>query len=241
MKILIISPHSECDENNNDRHCDRSAKKMAMRLFEISKKKYDTTLILADDLRSNIDYNREVAKNTKWRNNIRKFIESNRDEKILVLEIHSFPPEHPDIYGKTALVSTKKNKDMMIVFNELLKKNNFNIDLMLVSDVSHIMIDLKQYDNVTHHLIEFNEEPDKTDAFYSDDEICSLLSAGIATLYVKRIDYGVIIVILVIIIILLLYYIFYLGILVLNGDFHSLSGYLARTQLGERLKNLYNT
>ena len=68
MKILIISPHSKCDIDNQVRHCDRTAKEMATRLFEISKKEYDTTLILSNDLRENIDYNRKVAKDTKWRN-----------------------------------------------------------------------------------------------------------------------------------------------------------------------------
>ncbi len=219
MKILIISPHSECDSNNPVRHCDRSAKKMAERLYDISKKKYDTTLILSDKLREKIDYNRKVAETTKWRNDIREFIESNQNDKILVLEMHSFPPDHDSIYGKTALVSTKENTDEMIVFSELLKRNNFNIDLMIITDVSHIMIDLKQYDNVVHHLIEFNENYENTDFEYSDGEINSLLSAGVASLFIKRIDYGLLLVILIITIILLIWYI-YTGPAVLNGDLH---------------------
>lgn len=219
MKILIISPHSECDSNNQVRHCDRSAKKMAERLYDISKKKYDTTLILSDKLREKIDYNRKVAETTKWRNDIREFIESNQNDKILVLEMHSFPPDHHSIYGKTALVSTKENTDEMIVFSEILKRNNFNIDLMIITDVSHIMIDLKQYDNVVHHLIEFNENYENTDFEYSDGEINSLLSAGVASLFIKRIDYGLLLVILIITIILLIWYI-YTGPAVLNGDLH---------------------
>ena len=75
LKILIIAPHSYCDEVNKQRHCDIRAKEIAEKLAKFATQAgYDVKLILSDKLRQINDYNRDESFTEPWRRQIRDYI-----------------------------------------------------------------------------------------------------------------------------------------------------------------------
>ena len=91
-KILIIAPHSKCNNISDERHCDIRSKEIAEKFEEIAKNAgYDVKLILSDELRSKYDYSRVESVKTSWRQTIRDYIEENIETPIIIYETHSFP------------------------------------------------------------------------------------------------------------------------------------------------------
>ena len=115
MKILIISPHSKCPLLAIRRSCDLRAKDISKQIYDRFKtqkdKVTDVHLLLSDKYRKKIDYNRLEARNSQWRENLKKIIE---DEEIsIVLEIHSYP-SYSD-YGRDGT--------QMIILNNIMADN----------------------------------------------------------------------------------------------------------------------
>ena len=69
------------------RDCDRVAEQAAKSLFSVLSKKIDTTLIVADMLRAQMDLNRIQSRQTGFR----KCVRSKLPDIQLLLDIHSFP------------------------------------------------------------------------------------------------------------------------------------------------------
>lgn len=163
-KILIIAPHSKCNNISDERHCDIRSKEIAEKFEEIAKNAgYDVKLILSDELRSKYDYNRVESVKTSWRQTIRDYIEENIETPIIIYETHSFPTTGTefDDNSQMALLSideyyydTKKLHDYLI--NEAGIKLSKKINN---TRIINLMIDTSQYPNIKHHfLLEFNED-----------------------------------------------------------------------------------
>ena len=132
MKILIVSPHSKCPLLSIRRSCDLRAKNISKKIYERFKTQsnevpaidrcVDVHLLLSDKYRRKIDYNRSKARNSQWREKLKKIIE---DEEIsVVLEIHSYP-SYSD-YGEDGIqmvilnniMADKEGKDFLNHFDD---------------------------------------------------------------------------------------------------------------------------
>jgi hypothetical protein len=161
--ILLTVPHSKC-LGNKDHICDYLAEKAAKNL----RKKFESSiLILADQNRTFIDYNRKKARNSKWRENIRKIILSKNID--FLLDIHSFPPTS-DSFG--FFEDTKSLPEIVLLdsyydgkFLDKFTSINFNNYLLsykiksklLVGGDNDITLDGRKY-NIKSILIEYNED-----------------------------------------------------------------------------------
>lgn len=187
-KILIIAPHSKCDNTNEERHCDRRAKVMAEKLDLLAKNaKYDVKLILSDNLRSVHDYNRKEAFDTPWRQRVRDYIESNRESPIIIYETHSYPPKGTEFAdgSQMALLAideyydgTKKMHDYLINDAGINVHKDINR-----TRINNLMIDTTKYPNIKHHyLLEFNED---SDILSTDDSSYAAGKVFLASLFPK--------------------------------------------------------
>lgn len=213
-KILIIAPHSKCDTDIAQRHCDRRAKEIAEKLKQVALNlKFDVKLILSDHLRSIHDYNRKESFNTPWRQQIRDYIEDNNDSPIIIYETHSFPPKGTefDDGSQMALLAideyyygTKKMHDYLSNTTDIKLHNAINR-----TRINNLMIETTKYPNVKHHyLLEFNEDPS---ILSSENESITTNSVFLASLIPTGMDFcrnnyvNIIIVLLIIIIIIIIY------------------------------------
>lgn len=213
-KILIIAPHSKCDNILTKRHCDTRSKEIAEKFEEIAKNAgYDVKLVLSDELRDIHDYNRVESFKTSWRQAIRDYIEENINSPIIIYETHSFPPTDTefDDNSQMALLAideyyddTKKLHDYLIkdVGVKLSKKINN-------TRIINLMIDTSKYPNIKHHfLLEFNE--DKS-VFTDIDSNYAIFKIFLLSLFPKCIYFcytNIIYIIIIILVIILLYIIF---------------------------------
>lgn len=179
FKILIVAPHSYCDNQIEQRHCDRRAKNMALRLGQLARETFESKslksgspkskissfkVILSDKLRETHDYNRKSSYHTPWRRQVRDFIESTSDP-IIVYEVHSFPKG--TIFGEKSHMAIMSDRHYIGSAKKLHKKiadAGFAIHPKIYgSPVNNLMIDTAKYPHVKqHYLLEFNEE-DGTD------------------------------------------------------------------------------
>jgi hypothetical protein len=214
-KILIIAPHSKCDSEIAQRHCDIRAKEIAENLKKVAENlNYDVKLILSDMLRSIHDYNRKESFNTPWRQQIRNYIEDNFDTPIIIYETHSFPPKGTEFVdgSQMALLAideyysgTKKMHDYLNNTTDIKIHNAINN-----TRINNLMIETSRYPNIKHHyLLEFNED---SNILSSEDGksittsifLSSLIPKGMN--FCKNIYISIILVIVVIRVIILLIY-----------------------------------
>lgn len=160
--ILLTVPHSKC-LGKKDHICDYLAEKAARNLQTKFK---NSILILADQNRTFIDYNRKKARKTKWRENIRNILEEKNID--FLLDIHSFPPES-ESFGFFENTSSLPeivlldsyydgnflDKSTSTKFNKYLLQNKIRSKL-LVGGTNDIIIDGRKY-NTKSILIEYNE------------------------------------------------------------------------------------
>ena len=165
MKILIISPHSKCPLLAIRRSCDLRAKDISKQIYDRFKtqkdKVTDVHLLLSDKYRKKIDYNRSKARNSQWRENLKKIIE---DEEIsVVLEIHSYP-SYSD-YGRDGtqmvilnnIMADKEGKDFLNHFDD------DKIKKLTGSFKNYIQLEIETLEKNTNrkintYLLEFNED-----------------------------------------------------------------------------------
>jgi hypothetical protein len=214
LKILIIAPHSYCDELNKQRHCDIRAKEIAEKLAKFATQAgYDVKLILSDKLRQINDYNRDESFTEPWRQQIRDYIENNSNSDIIIFETHSFPARDTEFKdgSQVALLAideyyneTKKLKDYLTSVN--INVNN-NINNTRIVD---LMVDTTKYKNIkNHYLLEFNEDTNILNMADTDKAALNILIFSLFPKYVsffkkKYIMMCSIIVIIIVIILLLL-------------------------------------
>jgi hypothetical protein len=163
-KILIIAPHSNCDPNVDHRMCDLRSKDAAEKINELVKKTHEVKLFLSDTYRKIHDYNRKESFNTTWRQNIRNYIESNRDSRIIIFEVHSYPNKDTEftIGSEMALLAI----DEYLCETRELKEHLENAGIKIHKKINdtriiNLMMDTKEYNNIqAHYLLEFNEDYD---------------------------------------------------------------------------------
>lgn len=187
-KILIIAPHSMCDDTNKQRHCDRRALKEANKLYIISVNAgYNTCLIVSDKLRAEFDYNRKESFTQDWRKEIRSYIENNKDQTIIIFEIHSFPPVGTefDKGSQIAVLAIDEYYDGAKFLLDYIKNNTDIIIHPTINDtrVNNLMVDTTAYPNIKqHYLLEFNED---ASILSSDKSYQTLFKIFIVSLFPK--------------------------------------------------------
>jgi len=97
--ILITAPHSYCSSKLLYRHCDRIAYEMATLLHDKIKPHAPVELVLAEDFRYNMDFNRPISEKSPFQQRINNIIKENK--VVFCLDIHSFPKfkiDNNDVY-----------------------------------------------------------------------------------------------------------------------------------------------
>jgi hypothetical protein len=164
-KILIIAPHSACGSDPIIRDCDLRAGVMAENLEKVARNaQYDVKLIQSDTMRSTHDYNRSSSIDTRWRKDVRAYIEQNHDHPIIIYETHSFPSVGTEFVDGSQMA--------LLAINEYYEGTKKMHDYLTTSGVkmhhainntrlNNLMIDTSQYNNIKqHYLLEFNEDLD---------------------------------------------------------------------------------
>ena len=190
LKILIIAPHSYCDEVNKQRHCDIRAKEIAEKLAKFATQAgYDVKLILSDKLRQINDYNRGESFTEPWRQQIRDYIENNSNSDIIIFETHSFPASGTEFKdgSQVALLAideyydeTKKLKDYLTSININVNNNINNTRIV------NLMVDTTKYKNIkNHYLLEFNEDTNILNMADTDKAALNILLFSLLPKYVS--------------------------------------------------------
>ena len=209
LKILIIAPHSYCDEVNKQRHCDIRAKEIAEKLTKFATQSgYDVKLILSDKLRQINDYNRGESFTEPWRQQIRDYIENNSNSDIIIFETHSFPASNTEFKNgsQVALLAideyyneTKKLKDYLTSVNINVNNNINNTRIV------NLMVDTTKYKNIkNHYLLEFNEDTNILNMADTDKAALNILIFSLFPKYISFLKKNYIICFIIVIIILLL-------------------------------------
>ena len=92
-KLFVAAPHSFCNPENANRHCDRVALAAVNEIRAYDAGRHISDPITSDKLRTlRHDYNRPNTDKTLWRENLRTRVKQEKPD--FVLEIHSFPGNH---------------------------------------------------------------------------------------------------------------------------------------------------
>lgn len=146
MLVLIVSPHSLCDNKYDQRHCDKVAKFYSEQINNcILADGHNTILYLSNALRFNnstsppviTDYNRKETNESEWRKQLATII---RDENPdLILEIHSYPGPNIIIEkdGKRVEYNglDKEFSDLVLAYYRQWRKNKVVIIQTKSSDI----------------------------------------------------------------------------------------------------------
>ena len=172
-KLFVVAPHSYCDPQNPDRHCDRVA---LAAVNEIGSCDAPNHFIFnaktADKLRTVAhDYNRPNTDNTQWRDDLRTRVK--REKPDFVLEIHSFPGDH-EMYQRLwhsadlAVFASDHNKlwvDSLVAKIKSRIPSGYRIEIVkpwhavaITDDMVAIRATEPGCDRLLHSLLEFNED-----------------------------------------------------------------------------------
>jgi hypothetical protein len=92
-RLFLVAPHSFCNEKNKIRHCDRYAGAAVDALKRAGGSRVCGVHVSDTFRKSDFDYNRPMTNKMPWRNRLRDLI--TRTRPTFVLEVHSFPGNHP--------------------------------------------------------------------------------------------------------------------------------------------------
>ena len=156
--IIVSSPHSLC-QNLTYRNCDTLAYLAASRLTNLLNLSYKANYYPSNKYRSEIDLNRDVARNTEYRINLSKDMRNS----FLLIDVHSCEPFGYDVkadiiilddypgtnYGKS-LYETIRSKGVSVVYllgdtiNDIVEtaRHQFNIPAILIEYTENINIDV---------------------------------------------------------------------------------------------------
>ncbi len=158
MEIVIIAPHSRCVDKKN-RDCDRQALSAANKLYNKVKTLAPTHIIFADRLRKYQDLNRLSSYDSPIRYTLREIVKqcTNRGNKVLLYEIHSFPEGIKGFTGNdVVLLDILENQQ--INFNASFSDSDVKWKTMEGSPVNSIQKEFAFSPDVEAHLLEFNED-----------------------------------------------------------------------------------
>lgn len=166
--ILITVPHGHCVPGAEKRACDKMAKKAAQLLAQ----KLNAKLFLSTHYRADTDLNREEARITQFRNEIRNQLQCCRKNRLncLLLDIHSFPEgslkkeqcekgqniqeikNEPPLY----IIHLFYDNGLVNIIHKNLQKIDSSIPVFLGSLDNDIMLEAMYY-KVPSIIIEFKE------------------------------------------------------------------------------------
>jgi len=174
IKFIIIVPHGYCGERTI-RHCDRVAKQESEKILnKLKSLGYDPAYFIADRYRSEMDYNRMIARDSPMRNDIRKLVKNYVAEKrkIVIFEVHSFPGKLYTFYdfddADFAFLSIPRYSHDAINMVEAIVRNTKVVPKHVQStETNDIQYDLAEVSNkMQHYLIEFNEDKMQSNDIY---------------------------------------------------------------------------
>lgn len=136
ISVVITVPHSMCNTNVHERHCDSMAEDAAVSLYQMIP--YEKHIMLADEYRYDIDLNRDVSRNTDFRKRISELIRI-PNKFVLVLDIHSFDEGYAD--GEIVILTGMTCRTGYIQrLYENLRHNHVNVkifDTLKSNDIYH--------------------------------------------------------------------------------------------------------
>lgn len=188
IKFIIIVPHGYCGDIAM-RHCDVVAKKQSEKILnKLKSMGYDPAYFIADRYRSEMDYNRMVARNTTLRNDVRNLVKKYAAENcnIVIFEVHSFPGKLYTFYdfddADFAFLSIPKySNDADNMVDAVIKNTKVVPKHVQSTETNDIQFDLENISNkIQHYLIEFNEDKTQSADIY---DVIIETSIKIATCY----------------------------------------------------------
>lgn len=198
MYVYMASPHSKCEYTLSEsrdsktrkviienRTCDILASDTITKMYSKFKANgFKIEMLLSDNLRSAIDYNRRPAMCSLWRMSLRNAvglvgydemcaiaksdipdnsrIRQKEPNKISVLlEIHSYPPDYYQHWGNhdVVILNNKENKKNGEMLEDHLRSKGIDT-ITLVGKLyeNNIQYDFTGIHNVFPFMLEFNEE-----------------------------------------------------------------------------------
>jgi len=94
-KVILTIPHAMCPIIYSGHPCDTIAPEAA-KIVEDEYLRYDTgeaRVLIADVVRTVMDYNRFESRDSRFRTKLRNTVQQSRLEEVMVLDVHSFPPD----------------------------------------------------------------------------------------------------------------------------------------------------
>lgn len=171
MRFLVTAPHSFCDPDKPERHCDRSAKLAVDEIVKYDDGRHIRHVQVSDMLRSaNHDYNRHNTDNTPWRALLQEKI--SEIQPTFIFEIHSFPGGH-EMYQRlwpsadlAIYESAHNTKWVHILANEIKARVPKEFVILIVQSwhptaiTDDVIAMLKEKDGaqIVHSMFEFNED-----------------------------------------------------------------------------------
>lgn len=172
MNFIVAAPHSFCDADKSERHCDRVAALAVCEIEKYDAGRYIRYIQTSDKLRTEEhDYNRPNTDLTSWREDLRKQIKTINPD--FVFEMHSFPGKH-EMYRRLwpgadlAIFESKHNSTWVHwLANEIKTRvpNGYVISVVkpwhpvaITDDVIKIRNIEPDRRKIFHSLFEFNED-----------------------------------------------------------------------------------
>lgn len=154
MNVILTVPHG-CPSNlGNLRLCDLMAETTAKELHKsLNARNVSTQLFINKIPRQILDHNRIESRQTDWRRQITKAIQTTKQP--IVLDIHSFP-NHTESFGAT---STGRPPKMVIFDNTITEPTIVGSDIKSVpEDLNNDIVVRARELGAQARLIEFNED-----------------------------------------------------------------------------------
>ncbi|MEM3857938.1 MAG: hypothetical protein QW478_00885 [Candidatus Micrarchaeaceae archaeon] len=147
--IIITAPHSYC-VNKSKRDCDILAEEAARYLFKISK--FNTYLILSNELREYLDNNRVQGRKGKFRKDLYNIMISNHI--LFLLDIHSFDENYYE--GDVAILDNIPGTNYGHNLFQYLRSKKIYVKYFYGSLINDI-VKQARFLHIDSILIEFNE------------------------------------------------------------------------------------
>ena len=151
--IIVTAPHSQCNSEISNRHCDRKSGQAATELASILRDQgRQVQLHLADVYRSELDLNRSEARESNFRQRVR----TDLTKASLLLDIHSFP--WPDFRGtEIAILDNSPGTSYAWILYMVLRIFNLPAKYFIGSPANDIVREAREH-QVPSLLLEYRED-----------------------------------------------------------------------------------
>jgi len=143
--------------------CDTRAKEVGEQLYSLIKGRLgaphsqSVRLFVAPKIRAVHDYNRDSSLHTPFRQQIRDWVE--RQDRCIIYEMHSFPPDTRLMGGnQMVILNIRQGAAAGCTLLDALKPLQLKIAHIEGSQVNSLQREFMSRSDVTHYLLEFNED-----------------------------------------------------------------------------------